>query len=60
MATIQEAFIEAQKLLADPKIHGVSIKDNRIVVYAEEGAYVPKTILGYEVEVVKTEKFGAL
>lgn len=60
MATIYEAFREAQKLLRDPKIHGVSLKGDRIVVYAEPGAYVPATILGYDVEVVRTKPFGAL
>ena len=60
MATIYEAFREAQKLLRDPKVHGVTMKGNKIVVYAEPRAYVPATILGYEVEVVRTKPFGAL
>lgn len=60
MATIEEALAEARKLLTDPRIHGVSVRDNRIVVYAEQGAHVPSTIMGYDVEVIYTEPFGAL
>jgi hypothetical protein len=60
VATIQEALAEAQRLLAKPRIHGISIRNNRIIVYAEQGVSVPTSILGFPVEVVYTKKFEVL
>jgi len=60
MATIFEALAEARKLLKKPGVLGVSSRDNRIVIYAEEGTIVPTSILGFPVEVIYSKKFEVL
>ena len=61
MPTIYEALELAQRtLLGKPGIYGISVKDNRIVVYAEHGTFVPSEILGFPVEVVYTSKIRKL
>lgn len=60
MADIELAFAEANKLLSKPGIHGISKRQDRIVVYAEEGTSVPTQILGVPIEVVYTRQFRIL
>jgi len=60
MADIELAFAEAKKLLGRPGIHGVSKRENRIIIYADKGASVPAMISGIPVEVIYTERFRIL
>jgi hypothetical protein len=55
---IEEALAQARvELLGKPGIHGISSRNNQILVYAESSEGIPTTILGYPVTVIITKRF---
>ncbi|MEM2262359.1 MAG: hypothetical protein QXK24_07900 [Ignisphaera sp.] len=61
MATIEEAFVRAQMILIGKKnVIGLSRTKDRIIVYATSPEDIPKTILGFPVEIIITKPFWVL
>lgn len=59
MSIIEALEFAIREFLVLPGIHGISRRGNTIVIYCEQGASVPISIMGYPVEIVYTSRLGA-